>query len=108
MTVECKQNLIFLLLPTVSREIEDEGILLGYYQTVVSAWKSVRVKTIQVECIGSVCGNLLSHASLCSEPNNHVTNQAASAKQKMYSARFASGKLSAWPLIHSRDSIASS
>ena len=39
-----------------SREKEREG----YCQTAGSAWKRVRAKMIQVECIGSTHGNLLS------------------------------------------------
>ena len=68
-------------------------IVKGYCQTAGSAWKRVRVKDIQVKCIGSTHGNLLY------EP------WYASQTVGQHGCMLASGMCLAWLLIHSTDSL---
>ena len=84
----------------------------GYCQTVGLAWRRARAKTTSVKCVGSTHGNLFSELWYMIATNHgrsRVTpvRQAASDRECTV-VRLASGKRLAWPLIHSRDSFASS
>ena len=71
----------------------------GYCQIWVLALRRVMKNMIQVECVGSMHGNLLSHKSMLT-----ITWQGRLwvTDNRTY------GKCLAWPLIHSRNSPASS
>ena len=75
----------------------------GYWQTARSAWKRARVKTIQVECIGSTHGNLLSELWWVWRSRDKAGYEWQTA-----GCTLASGMRLAWPFIHSMDPPASS